>query len=153
MSETKYLSLAVEEARKGMMAGKGGPFGAVVVKNGQVISQACNEVLYSHDPTAHAEVLAIRRASETLDNYDLSGCILYATGEPCPMCLSAIVWANIKEVYYCASAEEAEAIGFRDSMIYRHLRGEENILELTKDDDAAVLALYEEYRKSGKTIY
>lgn len=149
----EYLSLAVEEARRGMISGKGGPFGAVIVKDGVVISQACNEVLCSHDPTAHAEVLAIRRASEVLDNYDLSGCVLYATGEPCPMCLSAIIWANVKEVHFCASAEEAEAIGFRDSMIYRHLRGEENILELTKDDDAAVLALYEEYRKSGKTIY
>lgn len=151
--EEQYLTLAVEEARNGMLAGKGGPFGAVVVKDGVVISQACNEVLCSHDPTAHAEVLAIRRASEVLDNYDLSGCVLYATGEPCPMCLSAIIWANVKDVHFCASAEEAEVIGFRDSMIYRHLRGEENILELTKDDDAAVLALYEEYLKSGKTVY
>lgn len=149
----QYIALAVEEARKGMHAGKGGPFGAVIVKDGQVISKASNEVLGSHDPTAHAEIMAIRRASEVLDNYDLSGCTLYATGEPCPMCLSAIIWANISEVYYCASAEDAETIGFRDNMIYRHLRGEERILTLKKVDHDAVRELYEEYRMLGKTIY
>lgn len=149
----QYIELAVEEARKGMNTGKGGPFGAVIVKDGQVLSIASNEVLSSCDPTAHAEVMAIRKASEKLHNYDLSGCVLYATGEPCPMCFSAIVWANIKEVYYCASAEEAETIGFRDSMIYRHLRGEESILELKKIENEAVGELYEEYSKLGKTVY
>lgn len=153
MNDKEYLALAVEEASKGMLAGKGGPFGAVIVKDGVVISRACNEVLCSHDPTAHAEVLALRRASSVLDNYDLSGCIIYATGEPCPMCLSAIIWANVKEVHYGASAEMAEAIGFRDSMIYRHLRGEEQILQLKQSEDTAVGKLYEEYRRLGKTIY
>ena len=149
----QYIEMAVEEARKGILAGKGGPFGAVVVKDGQVLSKASNEVFSSCDPTAHAEVIAIRRASEKLHNYDLSGCVLYSTGEPCPMCFSAIVWANIKEVYYCASVEEAETIGFRDSMIYRHLRGEVRILELKKVENDAVRELYREYSKLGKTIY
>ncbi len=148
-----FIELALEEARKGMLAGKGGPFGAAVVKDGQVLSIACNEVLYSQDPTAHAEILAIRRASELLQNYDLSGCIIYATGSPCPMCLAAIMWANIKTVYYSASLEEAEQIGFRDSMIYRHLRGEESILDMNQIKSGAVLALYEEYGKLGKAIY
>lgn len=149
----QFIELALEEARKGMLAGKGGPFGAAVVKDGQVLSIASNEVLYSKDPTAHAEILAIRRASELLQNYDLSGCIIYATGSPCPMCLAAIIWANIKRVYYAASVEEAEQIGFRDSMIYRHLRGEESILDMNQIESEAVLALYEEYGKLGKTIY
>lgn len=148
-----YMELALKEARNGMLNGKGGPFGAVIVKDGHILSTASNEVLSTNDPTAHAEVLAIRRASEKLQNYDLSGCELYATGEPCPMCLSAIVWSNIKQIYYAASAEEAEKIGFRDNMIYRQLRGEQNILELTQIEDDKALALYDEYKKLDKTIY
>ena len=136
-----------------MLQGKGGPFGAVVVKDGEVVGAAYNEVLSSNDPTAHAEVLAIRRACKKLNNYDLSGCVIYATGEPCPMCLSAIVWANMKQVYYAASAEAAERIGFRDSMIYKHLRGEERMLNIEQIEGEAVLSLYEEYRKLGKAIY
>lgn len=149
----QYFELAVDQARQGMRSGKGGPFGAVIVKDTQVLSSACNEVLCSCDPTAHAEVLAIRRASEKLHSYDLSGCILFATGEPCPMCLAAIVWANIQQVYYGASAKDAESIGFRDDKIYRHLRGEEHILELRKIENTAVSALYEEYQRLGKVIY
>jgi guanine deaminase len=149
----QFIELALEEARKGMFAGKGGPFGAAVVKDGQVLSIASNEVLYLKDPTAHAEVLAIRRASEKLQNYDLSGCIIYATGNPCPMCLAAIIWANIKTVYYSASVEEAEKIGFRDKMIFQNLCGEESILNMNQIKSEAVLALYEEYSKLGKTIY
>jgi guanine deaminase len=148
-----YMNLAAQEARKGIREGRGGPFGAVVVKEGEVISLASNEVLSSHDPTAHAEMVAIRRASEKLQSYDLSGCVLFATGEPCPMCFSAIVWANIKEVYYAASIEDAEVIGFRDCRIYRHLHGEECILEMKRMESAEVLQLYEEYKNLKKTIY
>lgn len=149
----KYIRLAVEEARKGVAQEKGGPFGAVVVKNGEVIGSAANEVLASHDPTAHAEIGAIRNACRNLGTYDLTGCELYATGEPCPMCLSAIIWANIQQVYYAASAGDAEKIGFRDSKIYRHIRGEEQIVKLSQLDKEAVLQLYEEYERRGKTIY
>jgi guanine deaminase len=149
----KYMQYAFEEARKGMRCGKGGPFGAVVVKDGKILCMASNEVLSSKDPTAHAEVTAIRRVCQKLKSYDLSGCVLYATGEPCPMCLSAIVWANIKTVYYASAACEAEKIGFRDSMIYRHLRGEEQILEILQIDSEEGPALYEEYRQMGNMIY
>lgn len=148
-----YIKLAIEEAKKGIQAGKGGPFGAVIVKDGQILSKACNEVLSSNDPTAHAEVLAIRRASEKLQTFDLSGCVIYATGEPCPMCLAAIIWANIKEVYFAASVKEAAKIGFRDDLIYRYLRGEENILKVKEIKDEEILTLYQEYKGQHKLVY
>jgi guanine deaminase len=147
------MQTAFEEARKGMRNGKGGPFGAVIVKDGEILSAASNEVLVSKDPTSHAEITAIRKACQKLQSHDLSGCVIYATGEPCPMCLSAIVWANIKTVYYACAASEAEKIGFRDNMIYRHLRGEEQILELHRLGSEEGAALYEEYRKTGSVIY
>jgi len=149
----KYMDLAVREAMQGSRQGKGGPFGAVIVKDGQVISTACNEVTSSNDPTAHAEILAIRRASEKLGTYDLSGCVIYATGEPCPMCLSAIIWANIKQVFYALNAEDAEKIGFRDEKIYRHLRGEEKIVGIERIESRGAGELYEEYIRLGKKIY
>jgi guanine deaminase len=147
------MQLALEEARQGMRSRKGGPFGAVIVKDGELLSIACNEVLASNDPTAHAEVTAIRRACRKLGTYDLSGCIIYVTGEPCPMCLSAIVWANIKTAYFALAASEAEKLGFRDNMIYRHLRGQETILDVRQIDSEEVIALYEEYQKQGNVIY
>ncbi|MFH1879810.1 MAG: nucleoside deaminase, partial [Bacillota bacterium] len=133
--------------------GKGGPCGAAVVKNSEILSMASNEVLVSNDPTAHAEIVAIRRACQKLHTYDLSGCTLYSTGEPCPMCLSAIVWANIKKVYYACPASDAAKIGFRDSMIYSHIRGEEQVLEIEKLDCEAASLLYEEYQTMGSVIY
>lgn len=149
----EYMQLALEEAKKGMRSGKGGPFGAVIVKDDKVLSVASNEVLSLNDPTAHAEVTAIRRACQKLGSYDLSGCIIFVTGEPCPMCLSAIAWANIKTVYFALAASEAEKIGFRDCMIYRHFRGEETILDVRQIDSEEVIALYEEYQKQGNLIY
>ena len=104
------MNLGIEEARKTMNQNIGGPFGAVIVKDNKVITVASNTVLGSHDPTAHAEVNAIRKAGQVLGTHDLSGCVLYATGYPCPMCLSAIIWANIKEVYYGTDLKEAEDI-------------------------------------------
>lgn len=149
----QYIDIAIKEARDGMLAGKGGPFGAVVVKDGLVISSASNEVLSNNDPTAHAEVVAIRKACEKLQTYNLSGCDIYVTGEPCPMCLSAIIWANIKQVYYALPAEEAEKIGFRDEVIYRHLRGEDSVVNIEQIHNEGVLELYKEYSKMDKTIY
>ncbi|MDR3289164.1 MAG: nucleoside deaminase [Peptococcaceae bacterium] len=148
-----YMEMALKEARKGVAEGKGGPFGAVIVKAGKVLSAASNEVLCSHDPTAHAEIVAIRQACRKLQTYDLTGSVLYATGEPCPMCLSAIIWANIQRVYFASAAAEAEKIGFRDSGIYRHLRGEDKLLEVEQIDREEGIALYDEYRRTGKTIY
>ena len=118
------MMMAIEEARRTMNEDKGGPFGAVITDlDGNVISVASNLVLESHDPTAHAEVMAIRKASEKLGTHDLSKCILYATGYPCPMCLSAIIWSNIRKVYYGTNLREAEEIGFRDDFIYEYLNG------------------------------
>ncbi len=149
----QFMELALKQARKGMLQGRGGPFGAVIVKDDEVLAVASNQVLANHDPTAHAEIVAIRRASELLQTHDLSGCVIYATGEPCPMCMAAIIWANIKEVYYGAVAAEAEGIGFRDVAIYRHLRGEKTDLKMEQIPTEAVVKLYREYKELNKTIY
>ena len=125
----ELLDIAAEEARIGSTNSEGGPFGAVITdKEGNVISVGHNMVLESHDPTNHAEVVAIRRACEKLGTHDLSGCTIYSSCEPCPMCLSAIIWSNIKTLYYGASREDAARIGFRDSMIYDYLADKNYIL-------------------------
>jgi guanine deaminase len=149
------MNLAIDEARRTMNENKGGPFGAVITdKNGNVISVASNLVLESHDPTAHAEIVAIRKASEKLKTHDLSECILYATGYPCPMCLSAIIWANIKEVYYATDLKDAENIGFRDDYIYNYIKGENSdILKLKQIDRDNAIKLFEEYKEKNKIIY
>jgi len=116
----KFMKIAVEEAKINIDTKfkNGGPFGAVIVKDNQIIANSHNTVIESHDPTAHAEINAIRTACKILKTHDLSECILYTTCFPCPMCLSAIVWSNIKEVYYGNTKEDAEEIGFRDKKIY-----------------------------------
>ena len=114
----------MEEARKGVEAGHGGPFGAVIVYQGEIIASAHNEVLSTYDPTAHAEIRAIRIASEKLKRFHLDGCTLYCTGEPCPMCFSAIHWAHLDRVVYCNTKADAAAIGFDDAFITEIIRGE-----------------------------
>ena len=94
-----FMAMADEEAKANVNGSDGGPFGCVIVKNGQVVSRAHNRVLVDHDPTAHGEITAIRKAGQALGTHDLSGCELYTSAMPCPMCLSAIIWANIKQVY------------------------------------------------------
>jgi guanine deaminase len=121
---TNFMRLAVCEAWKGMNGNEGGPFGAAVVLKGRVISRAHNEVLKSKDPTAHAEILAIRRASKKLGRFELSDCIIYTTCEPCPMCLAAIHWAHIKTFYFGCTKEDAARIRFDDSAIYRAIKGD-----------------------------
>ena len=111
------MKAALDEAERGIISGDGGPFGAVIVKEGTIIARAHNEVVKSNDPTAHAEILAIRKAAKILECFSLKGCILYTTGEPCPMCFSAIHWAHIEKVYYCNTKEEAASIGFDDRFI------------------------------------
>ena len=149
------MILAIEEARRTMNEDKGGPFGAVITdQDGNVISIASNLVLGSHDPTAHAEIMAIRRASEKLGTHDLSECILYATGYPCPMCLSAIIWANIKKVYYGTNLREAEEIGFRDDFIYEYLNGKnKDILDIEGLCHDECKELFNEYKDKNKEIY
>jgi guanine deaminase len=117
----EFMKLAIETAYTGMNTGHGGPFGAVVVKDGEVIATGHNEVLSSKDPTAHAEMTVIRRASAALDQFDLSGCEIYVNGVPCPMCMSAIFWSRISKLYYACLPEDAEAIGFDDDAFYREL--------------------------------
>ncbi|WP_245609169.1 nucleoside deaminase [Sulfurovum lithotrophicum] len=111
------------EAKRGIEAGDGGPFGAVIVKDGKIIASGHNEVVKTNDPTAHAEMSVIRKASAKLQNFKLEGCSLYVTGEPCPMCFSAIHWAHIDRVYYCNTKEDAARIGFDDSLITEIILG------------------------------
>ena len=117
----KFMKVAIKEATKGINAHDGGPFGCVIVKDGKIIAKAHNQVLKKHDATCHGEMEAIRKASKKLGTFDLSGCELYTTGEPCPMCLSAIYWAHIDRIYYGNSQKDAEKIGFDDAFIYREL--------------------------------
>lgn len=107
MDKNKYMQLAIDLAKENVKKGFGGPFGAVIVKNGEVIAQAANSVTSTNDPTAHAEVNAIRQACKKLNTFNLSGCEIYASCEPCPMCLSAIYWARIDKVYVAATKKDA----------------------------------------------
>ena len=149
------MNLGIEEARTTMNEGKGGPFGAVITDiEGKVITIASNKVLESHDPTAHAEIMAIRKASEILGTHNLENCILYVTGYPCPMCLSAIMWANIKKVYYGTNLEDAEKIGFKDKKIYDYLKNNDNnILNIEQLNYNECLELFKEYQRNNKEIY
>lgn len=151
----KIMKLGIDEARKTMNEDKGGPFGAVIVdKDGNTLSVASNLVLERHDPTAHAEIMAIRIASNKLGSHDLSGCTLYATGYPCPMCLSAIIWANISKVYYGTTLNEAKEIGFRDDFIYDYLKGNNTeILQLNQICNEEAKLLFDEYKEKNKEIY
>lgn len=134
----------------------GGPFGAVVYKNGKIVGKGVNRVIGNMDPTAHAEIEAIRNACKNLRTHDLTGCELYATGFPCPMCMSAIIWANIKKVYYSADYEDANKLGFRDDYIYKFIKNgqkDQKILELEQISKEEVVKLYETYSKIDKEIY
>lgn len=151
------MQLAVEKARETMNQNIGGPFGAAITdKEGNVIAVSSNRVLGDHDPTAHAEITAIREACKKLGTHDLTGYVMYATGAPCPMCLSAIIWANIKTCYFGNTPQEAEAIGFRDKFIYEFLDGDiqdKSVLEFKQTEHEACLRLFEEYHEKEKEIY
>ncbi len=149
------MKYGIDRARETMKKNYGGPFGAVIVRDGKVIAVSSNTVLRDHDATAHAEVNAIREAGRVLGTYDLSGCILYATSYPCPMCLSAIMWANIHEVYYGASLKDAERIGFRDDFIYQFIKNnhQKDDLKISQINSDECVKLMEEYADLGKFIY
>ena len=126
----KYLDMAAIEAKIGVENGDGGPFGAVIIdKFGNVLAKAHNMVLKTHDPTNHAEIVAIRQACKKHNTHDLSDCTILSSCEPCPMCLSAIIWANIKEVYFGATKYDATKAGFNDELIYEYLENKNNLLE------------------------
>jgi tRNA(Arg) A34 adenosine deaminase TadA len=121
MTAETYIKEAILVAEENIKKAGGGPFGAVIVKDGKIIAKAANTVTTTNDPTAHAEVNAIRLACAALHTFDLSGCTLYASCEPCPMCLSAIYWARIDKIYYAGSRYDAQDAGFDDSFIYEEL--------------------------------
>ena len=127
----ELLKIAWDEAKEGVNNKEGGPFGAVITDlNGNIISSGHNMVLKTNDPTNHAEIVAIRKACSKLNTHDLSNCIIYCSCEPCPMCLSAIIWSNIKTVYYGSSRKEAALKGFRDDLIYDFLQGKKTIINI-----------------------
>lgn len=150
------MQIAIDEARHGMEQDHGGPFGAVIVKVGKVVSSAHNEVLISNDPTAHAEILAIRQASAILGRFDLSDCEIYTSSQPCPMCLAAIYWARITTVYYGSDKDDVAAVGFDDSLFYSYIKGElqdpgMELINLERKDSLELLMEWME--KSDKQMY
>lgn len=129
---------------------EGGPFGAVVVKDNEIIGRGHNQVIKNNDPTAHAEVLAIRDACKNIDSYNLEGCTLYTSCYPCPMCLSATIWSNIKEIYYGNTREDAEDIGFRDDYIYDFIENkctDNNIAKLNQIERDKTIEVFHEFKK------
>lgn len=151
----EYMKLAKEMATNAIISNEGGPFGAVIIdKEGNIVATGNNQVLKNNDPTAHAEVVAIRNACAKLNTYDLSDYILYTSCEPCPMCLSAIIWSNIKQIYYACTREDAAKIGFRDDLIYEYLKGNNpDLIELHQIDRDQCIETFEQYEKENKTIY
>ena len=138
-----FMEEALKEAKKGIHAGHGGPFGAVIAKDGKIIGRGHNEVVQNNDPTCHGEMMAIHDACKNLGTFDLSGSVLYTTGYPCPMCLGAILWANIEKVYYGCNLEDTDKIGFRDSRFY----------EMSSDEKKKEAFLAELGRKECQDLY
>lgn len=150
----QFMKVAIEEAEKGITNGEGGPFGAVIVKNGKIIGKGHNQVVKNHNPTCHGEIMAIQDACEKLNSFDLSGCEIYTTGEPCPMCLGAILWANIGKVYYGCNVVDTSEIGFRDEKFYHMTKPANKAEFLHEVDREECLKLYEKYKKiNTKTNY
>jgi len=154
----EYMKLAKELADNNLKTNDGGPFGACIVKDGKIIGIGSNHVLANNDPTAHAEVMAIRDACKNIGSYDLSGCELYTSCYPCPMCISAIIWSNITKIYYGNTKEDAENIGFRDKFIYDTIskinNNEDSILDLKCIDREETIKSFNDYKeKQDKTIY
>lgn len=149
----EYMKAAIEEAEHGIHAGEGGPFGCVIVKDGKIVGKGHNEVVKRKDPTCHGEIMAIHEACRSLDTFDLSGCELYTTGEPCPMCMGAILWANIGKVYYGCNIADTEEIGFRDKVFYEFTE-EKKAQMVLEMDRAECKKLYREYQSiAEKTSY
>lgn len=144
----KFMQLAVEVAREGIENGHGGPFGAVIVKDDRVVSTGHNKVVLNNDPTCHGEMEAIRNACKRLGTFDLSGCELYTTHYPCPMCACAIKWANITKIYYGCTVDDTADIGFRDKVFY-----EEEQIVYEQVDQEACIELSNDYKNMEHTMY
>ena len=150
----KYMKVAIDEALKGINSNHGGPFGSVIVKDGKIIAVGHNCVLKDNDPTCHGEVVAIREACKKLGTFDLSGSEIYTTGEPCPMCLFACMWANISKVYYGCTIEDNEKIGFRDRKFDSLVNNKGQLSDyLTCIDRDECLKLFEKYNSMNRQRY
>ncbi len=154
--EEQFMQEAIELSRKGVEGNEGGPFGCVIVKGDEIIGRGNNRVTSSNDPTAHAEVVAIRDACKNLDSFQLEGCEVYTSCEPCPMCLGAIYWARPKVVYYANNRIDAANIGFDDSLIYNEMNCELNerkipIIPLSRE--TAIVVFNEWSNKTDKVEY
>ena len=150
----KFMHRAIHLAREGMNDNHGGPFGCVIVKDGQIIGEGFNRVTSSNDPTAHAEVVAIRNACEHLGLFQLTGCDIYTSCEPCPMCLGAIYWARPDQIFYAANSQDAALAGFDDSFIYDELSvsdDKRSIATRTIERDRAI-QLFEEWKKKDDKL-
>jgi guanine deaminase len=150
--DARFMREAIRLAREGCRAGKGGPFGAVVVLGGEVVGRGCNAVLATCDPTAHAEVVAIREAARALGRFHLDDCALYTSCEPCPMCLGAIYWARLAKVHYANTRADAARIGFQDDSLYEEIglplaRRKIAMLPLLREES---LAVFEEWAAMEK---
>ncbi len=158
MNQDEFMDIAIDLSDDNFDKNYGGPFGACIVKDGKIIGKGINRVIKNNDPTAHAEIVAIRNACKHLETYDLSGCELYTSCYPCPMCLSAIIWANIKKVYYANTKEDAADIGFRDDYIYEYIdrlsEGQINkrVLNLKSMNREDALKVFEEYKNNKDRI-
>ncbi len=149
----EFMKLAIEEAKVGIEHNDGGPFGCVIVKDGKIIGKGHNEVVKNQDPTCHGEMMAIHQACKTIGSFDLTGATLYTTGEPCPMCMGAILWANISKVYYGCTIEDTEKIGFRDKKFYDMTENERSKMFIKMDQNEC-LKLYDHYLNlKDKTAY
>jgi guanine deaminase len=154
--DNAFMARAIQLSLENVRSGRGGPFGCVVVKDGDIVSEGANRVTATNDPTAHAEVLAIRQACQNLSCFELRDCDLYSSCEPCPMCLGAIYWARIRRVYFGNLAEDAAKIGFDDSAIYAeitqpHAEREIPMIQMMRKEALAAFRAWEEH--PGKILY
>jgi guanine deaminase len=152
----EFMKAAIDEAFAGMSLNDGGPFGAVIVQDGKIIAKGHNEVLKTNDPTAHAEIVALRKASKLLGRFDLSDCEIYSSCEPCPMCFAAIHWAKMKKLYYGCTREDAAGIGFDDQYIYDVINNTVTVkqVEVITINREECLKPFEQWRNNkGKTMY
>ena len=147
------MKKAIECSAENVLLKKGGPFGALIVKDGQIIAGACNQVLKDNDPTAHAEVSAIRKAGQVLGTFDLSGCDLYTSCEPCPMCLMASKWANIRQIYYAATRKDAADIGFRDDDFYALLKENTSAGVFLEECRSSAVKVMQDWQKQFNKLY
>lgn len=149
----QYMKEAIKEAYAGIKNKEGGPFGSVIVKDGKIVGRGHNRVLAKKDPTCHGEMEAIRDACKNLGTHDLSGCTLYTTAEPCPMCLGATLWSNISTLYYGCNVKDTDEIGFRDDRFYDFLNGKTQLLKQEELGRKECLELFTDYKNAEHEIY